>query len=209
MNSSELFYLPNIPGTEKIYRPLIEELADKEAPFETIILSLANSWSDSLTIIAEPGGSYEKVLVSLEKNKQVQGYLVISTDTLKRAYGRFEVLNENIFSYADKPGYLPDHAWFEKRAKRLRISWNDGLDSYLIPVSALPELMMSYLYSSGGMVLVKRDLIEDENTNRPFDVFKITLSFLGLKDERGFHEQYLLPVKKLKKFFEKSKGSSS
>ena len=163
------------------------------------------STKGSLTF-ASPPEEYNKqhsIVISRCRKKVCLGLCEFSLEQAKAIYRSWPKMPEQVYNFCDQPGVTPDIQWFEKRNKKLGIKWEDCWESYTVPARSLAPLILSYVTSTRGMVIVERDLAERNDTYIISDIYKIKCVFLaGPEDNFCWEENLILLESKLLKYFE-------
>jgi hypothetical protein len=191
---------------------LLRSASGKKAPIEEIL----RAWIK--------GGSYEKpkrvtftrfdrsnaevANIILEENEEPVIYSDVSLRYLKKVYGGFRSLTEDVYSYADIEGRTLDQTWFDARNKKLRIKDSEDWEFLLAPPSAIYELTMSYAMSSFGFARITRGLTT-EKEYIPRSVYKLELVYLGKHeaDDTWWVENLIVREDKLEKYLERKENN--
>jgi len=206
--------LENFPRTEsksKFQTAVNELVSESESIEEFIYLALDRDFKLQMSKFQE-GSSPEILMVEMKNNKfprkqeQETTVVAIPLSQIKKPAG-YKALNETVHRFSDQKGILIDTSWWEKRDSRLRIRedrWDPELR--MAPPGSLRELILSYLYSSIGIVSVKRDLAHIQAGVR--DVVHLELVSLRNLNKKGpyFREVIHIELDRLAKLVKKRKN---
>jgi hypothetical protein len=181
-------------------------------PLEDLILR-AGTGNFELSFCGEfgnPGkianGSHKIIAVYEEKlGKYIRRYYCpLEFKQLFKIYPKPAPLNERVVKFDDLNEYSPEPVWYDKRCRRLGIKYSKRDRLHTLPVRSIPEVILSYCLSSGGMVKVKR-VLEADWLSRPQFVYQFSCILLGyINPEASWVEDLYISERKLKNYLQHS-----
>ena len=93
-------------------------------------------------------------LCGLFNNGNPEAFVEIDIEKAISKIPNYQPLNEDKFPHADSDKISANQEWFEARDQRLRIKFKRQFQITVAPLTAITELILSYVNSSFGMVKV-------------------------------------------------------
>ncbi len=184
------------------------EIALRPLFMEKLIRTWLRGFDKGLTMAVVREDGVEGFVISVDESEKPLAFARLPLPSVLKIYGKFAPLPEKAYRYADQPGSTPNIEWFERRDRRLGLKWNDDFDCRIIPARALGELILSYCFSSGGMVRVRKDLDEDRRC-RITELYRFTFAFFGGNADYGWEEKGIVLRDRLEHYIARNEKENS